>query len=239
MRREGRFTPAQRRAVAELGGRWCLDERGGRIDLDAVFGRRAPRIVEVGCGAGETLLALAGEHPENDCLGIEVFQPGIGRILQALERHDYRNARLLCADAQEVFETRIAPASLTAVCVFFPDPWPKTRHHKRRLLQPAFMTRVAESLAAHGRMYVATDWEDYAESVLEAARCVPLLQGLGVDGPRVPRPRWRPLTRFEARARRDGRRVHDFAFGLVQVQERPVAAQAVAQRGGEGAQSGG
>lgn len=212
VRREGRITAAQRGALESLARRYCLADTPAVADLDAVFGRRAPRIVEIGCGAGEVLAGLAARHPENDYLGIEVYRPGIGRLLRELDRGALANVRVAVADAAELFARRLAPASLTAVLIFFPDPWPKKRHHKRRLIQPAFLEQVRDALAGHGRLYLATDWPDYAAYMLAAAAAVPGLVNLGICADYAPRPRWRPTTRFEARALAAGRRIHELLY---------------------------
>lgn len=182
------------------------------LDTERLFGRRAPLVVEIGCGAGEVLVALAAAHPEQNHLGIEVYRPGVGRLLRALDEQGLANVRVAIGDATEVLRRGLAPACVDVLLVFFPDPWPKKRHHKRRLLQPAFLELACTRLADHGRLYVATDWAEYAEQILAAAAEVPGLVNLGVTGDYAPRPRWRPLTRFEARALREGRRVYDLLF---------------------------
>ncbi len=212
VRREGRITHSQREALATLAGRLGVPAGDGPLDLDALFGRVAPRICEIGCGAGETLAALARAHPENDYLGLEVYRPGAGRLLATLAREGRGNARVACEDAVEFLARRVPVGSLDAVCIFFPDPWPKKRHHKRRLVQSGFLACVRDRLRPHGRLYLATDWEDYALHMLAVARAVPGLVSLGVDGGFGPRPRWRPLTRFERRAREAGRQVRELPY---------------------------
>ncbi|MCC7410785.1 MAG: tRNA (guanosine(46)-N7)-methyltransferase TrmB [Gammaproteobacteria bacterium] len=212
VRREGRLTAGQRRALDALAGRYTLDPAGGPLEPAAVFGRHAPFLLEIGCGAGELLVSLATARPEQDYLGIEVYRPGVGRLLQALARQGCDNVRVLASDAAEVLEQRLRPESLDGVYVFFPDPWPKKRHHKRRLLNRDVLGCIASRLKEHGRLYVATDWSDYAAAVLEAARQVPQLTNLGAGAELAPRPRWRPLTRFERRALDAGRPVIDLVF---------------------------
>ena len=212
MRREGRITPAQARALKSLWPRYGVEPGEGTVDLDAVFGRRAPRVAEVGFGNGAALLALAAERPDTDFLGIEVHGPGVGALLRGLDERGIANVRVLREDAVQVFAARLPAGSLDAVHVFFPDPWPKKRHHKRRLIQPAFLADVARVLRPDGRLHVATDWEDYAAHILEAAAVVPELRNLGGADGFSPRPDYRPLTKYEQRGRRLGHVVRDIIF---------------------------
>jgi tRNA (guanine-N7-)-methyltransferase len=212
VRREGRITPAQARALKSLWPRYGVEPGEGTVDLDAVFGRRAPRVAEVGFGNGAALLALAAERPDTDFLGIEVHGPGVGALLRGLDERGIANVRVLREDAVQVFAARLPAGSLDAVHVFFPDPWPKKRHHKRRLIQPAFLADVARVLRPDGRLHVATDWEDYAAHILEAAAVVPELRNLGGADGFSPRPDYRPLTKYEQRGRRLGHVVRDIIF---------------------------
>jgi tRNA (guanine-N7-)-methyltransferase len=215
VRREGRITKAQRRALRELWPRYGLDLAPGPIDFAGVFGRRAPLMLEIGFGNGEALCELARSHPQNDYVGIEVYRPGIGSLLLKLETLMLRNVRVICGDAEQVFAEHIAADSLDAVYLFFPDPWPKKRHHKRRLIQPDFVTRVARSLRPDGRMHIATDWQDYAEHALAVALQTPALENTaGLHG-YVSRPDVRLLTRFERRGQALGHQVWDLVFRRV------------------------
>jgi len=204
------MTDGQRRALESLSFTYCIEPGEGVLDLGTLFGRYAPRYLEIGCGAGETLAALARQHPDNDYLGIEVYRPGVGRLLKRLAAEGLTNVRLICQDAAVVLE-RLGEASLEGVYIFFPDPWPKKRHHKRRLIQPEFARILRQRLKSHGRVFIATDWEDYAEHisrVMEEAGFVNLA-GQALFAPRA---RWRPLTRFEQRAVKEGRLIRDFVF---------------------------
>lgn len=206
VRREGRMTPGQRRALAALLPRYALDPGGGPIDFAAVYGRRAPVVCEIGFGNGEALAALAARQPERDFLGIEVHRPGVGSLLRRLETDGLANVRVVVADAREVLARRVPDASLDRVHIFFPDPWPKKRHHKRRLIQPEFAALLRDKLAPGGTLHVATDWEDYAAHIDAVLRGTP---GLAADPGGPPE---RPLTRYEQRGRRLGHRVYDLRF---------------------------
>jgi tRNA (guanine-N7-)-methyltransferase len=161
---------------------------------------------------GEALATLARAHPENDYLGIEVYRPGIGSLLAKLAAEGLGNVRLFCADAVEVLEQTIPEASLDAVYLFFPDPWPKTRHHKRRLIQPPFVELIGRKLKVGGRLYLATDWEDYAQQMMRVLSAAPRFTNLTGPGQYAPRPSERPLTKFERRGQALGHRVWDLGF---------------------------
>ncbi len=210
VRREGRITPAQTDALERLWPRYGLEP--GTLDLAAVFGRRAPLVVEIGFGAGDHLLASAGTRPGHDFLGIEVHRPGAGRVLQQAEKMDLSNLRVLCHDAVEVLRDFLPAGAVDEIVIFFPDPWPKKRHHKRRLIQPAFAQVLAHALRPGGRLRLATDWADYARHMLEVLNAEPLLANRAADGGAVPRPDDRPLTRFESRGLRLGHAVADFEY---------------------------
>jgi len=205
------MTPAQRRALAELLPRYTA-AGAGILDLERLFGRRAPRYVEVGFGAGEALVAMARAHPERDYLGIEVYEPGVGRVLMQLEALGLGNVRVLVDDAVRVLEERLPPSSLDGVLVFFPDPWPKKRHHKRRLVQSGFVARVREALKPGGRVHLATDWAEYAEHMLAVAEADPGLVNVWGPGRFAPGRGERPPTRFEARGARLGHPVWDLVL---------------------------
>ena len=212
MQRAGRITRAQERALVELWPRWGVDFSPMPLDLDALFGRRAPRVLEIGIGDGETLLGLATRHPEADFLGIEVHRPGIGHCLLGIESRGLGNIRLSSHDAVEVLEKQLPDASLDEVLLYFPDPWPKKRHHKRRILQPGFVELVARRLKPGGTFNLATDWAPYAEHMLEVLRSSPSFANASPAGDYVPRPESRPLTKFERRGERLGHEVFDLAF---------------------------
>ena len=212
VRREGRITKAQERALAELWPRYGVDAGDAPLDLCALFGRKAPVHVEIGFGNGDVLAAMAARHPEYDYLGIEVHRPGIGALLRRLEAAGLGNARVMRADAKEVLARNIPDAALSAVNIFFPDPWPKKRHHKRRLIQPEFAELVRRKLQPGGMLHLATDWRDYAEQMLDVLSQTPGFENTAGAGAFAPRPSVRPPTRFEERGRRLGHEVYDLSF---------------------------
>jgi tRNA (guanine-N7-)-methyltransferase len=182
------------------------------LELDVLFGRRAPMSVEIGFGNGENLVALAAAHPERDYLGIEVHRPGVGRLLLALEEQHLPNVRVVCHDAVEVFQKQLPVESLDEVLILFPDPWPKKRHHKRRLVQSGFVELVVDRMRAGGVLRLATDWKPYAEEMLATLAGNTRLSNLASDGTFVPRAADRITTRFEKRGERLGHPVWDLAF---------------------------
>ena len=208
--RQGRVTDAQRRACETLLPRFGVPYSREPLDLDRVFGRVAPRILEIGFGMGETTAYIAAQHPEIDYLGTEVHTPGVGSLLNRIVELGLANVHVIQHDAVEVLRDMIAPAALDGVHVFFPDPWPKKRHHKRRLIQPPFVALLVSRIKAGAYVHVATDWEDYARQVMEVLSGNPLLVNTS-DG-FAPRPAWRPETKFEARGLRLGHRVWDVVF---------------------------
>ncbi len=212
VRREGRMTEAQRRAIEDFGPRYLLDFQEAPCDIDAVFGRTAPRTLEIGFGMGDSVLDMARRHPDRDHLGVEVHRPGVGRLLRALADEDIRNVRILCADAVQVLTHMIGDATLDAVFLFFPDPWHKTRHHKRRIVQPAFVELVARRLKPGGIFHLATDWEDYARHMLVVLEQSPSFTNGADAGNFAPRPDERVLTKFERRGERLGHGVWDLLF---------------------------
>jgi len=208
--RQGRVSNAQRRAVETLLPMFGIAYAPAPLDLDAAFGRPAPKILEIGFGMGETTAQIALAHPHNDYLGIEVHTPGVGSLLRLIEAHALANVRIIQHDAVGVLNHMIAPDSLSATHVFFPDPWPKKRHHKRRLIQPSLVHTLASRLRPGGYLHLATDWEDYALQMLEVlsaeARLDNTAQGFAA------RPAYRPLTKFETRGLKLGHRVWDIVF---------------------------
>jgi tRNA (guanine-N7-)-methyltransferase len=210
--RTGRITDAQERALEVLWPKYGVEFAPTPLRLDALFGRQAPRSVEIGFGNGDNLAKMAAAHPERDYLGIEVHRPGVGRLLLALEEGHLTNVRLICHDAVEVLAHQIPQQSLDEVIILFPDPWPKKRHHKRRLVQSAFVELVTGCLSPGGLIRMATDWQPYAEEMLATLQANPRLQNLAVDGKYIPRPANRIATRFEKRGERLGHDVWDLAF---------------------------
>ncbi len=210
--RAGRITEAQVRALDVLWPKYGVEFAAGTLDWDSMFGRRAPRTIEIGFGNGENLAKMATAHPERDYVGIEVHRPGVGRLLLALEEGQLSNVRIVCHDAVEVLRGQIAQQSLDEVVILFPDPWPKKRHHKRRLVQDAFIELVTERLRPEGILRMATDWQPYAVEMLAVLTANARLRNLSTDGTYIPRPTERVATRFEKRGERLGHEVWDLAF---------------------------
>jgi tRNA (guanine-N7-)-methyltransferase len=208
--RQGRVTVAQASAVERLMPVYGIAFSPEPLDLERAFGRRASKILEIGFGMGETTAAIAAAHPESDYLGIEVHTPGVGALLRRVESLGLTNVRVIQHDAVDVLEKMIAPASLDGVHVFFPDPWPKKRHHKRRLLQPAFVHLLAARMKSGAYLHAATDWEDYALQMLDVLAAEPLLANTATGF--APRPASRPLTKFESRGAKLGHGVWDLVF---------------------------
>lgn len=213
--RNGRITPAQERALEELWPRYGLELDAAPLDLDECFGRRARRVAEIGFGNGDNLLALAASRPDEDFLGIEVHRPGVGRLLLQLEERALGNVRVICRDAVEVLERYLGGSCLDEILILFPDPWPKKRHHKRRLIQPAFVALLVERLKDGGALRLATDWEPYAVEILATLSVEPRLSNVSPDGGFVTRPTERSPTRFERRGERLGHQVWDLEFRRV------------------------
>ena len=211
--RQGRTSPAQARAVETLLPRLGVAYDSRTLDLNRLFGRMAPKVLEIGFGMGETTAEIAASHPQNDYLGIEVHTPGVGSLLKRIDELVLTNVRVIQHDAVEVLRDMIAPASFDAVHIFFPDPWPKKRHHKRRLLKPEFVALLASRMKSGAYVHVATDWQDYAEQLLEVLSHEPELRNTA-DG-YAPRPEHRPQTKFETRGLKLGHGVWDLIFRRV------------------------
>ncbi|TAN08634.1 MAG: tRNA (guanosine(46)-N7)-methyltransferase TrmB [Rhodanobacteraceae bacterium] len=213
--REGRITPAQQRAFAAHWARFGLDYAGTPRDFDALFERAAPRVLEIGFGNGEALAWASAHDPARDYLGIEVHRPGVGRLLNALAAQDAGNARIWNHDAVEVLQHEIPVAALDEVRIWFPDPWPKKRHHKRRLIQPAFAVLLATRVKPRGLLHLATDWPEYAAHMQDVlAACTEWRLRQGQSGESM-RPAWRIETRFERRGRALGHPVTDLLYDRV------------------------
>jgi tRNA (guanine-N7-)-methyltransferase len=207
--RQGRISPAQQRACDELMPRYGV-VAASPLDFPALFGNPHPVVLEIGFGMGETTATIAAARPDVNFLGVEMHWPGVGALLRRIDALRLANVRVLRRDAVEVVHGMIAPASLGGVHVYFPDPWPKKRHHKRRLLQPSFVQALAQRLASGGYVHVATDWQPYAEAILATLSAEPLL--VNTASGFAPRPAWRPLTKFEQRGLTRGHRVFDLLF---------------------------
>lgn len=209
--RQGRFTPAQQRAFDTHWQRYGLDPKMP-LDAAAVFGRRAPLVLEIGFGNGEQLLWSAQRETDKDFLGVEVHRPGVGRLLNALAAHNVDNVRLYNSDIVGVLDSAIAPAALSEVRIYFPDPWPKKRQNKRRLIQPEFVARLATRVAPGGRLHLATDWADYAAQMRDVLDNASGWRSLGGADGFVAQPPWRTQTHFEKRGRKLGHGVWDLLY---------------------------
>lgn len=208
--RAGRVGPGQARALAALGPRFVLPFQPVPPDWDAVFGRQAPRVLEIGFGMGQATAEIAAARPDLDFIGVEVHAPGVGALLRTIGERGLTNLRIVQHDAVQVLQQMLAPASLAGVHVFFPDPWHKKRHHKRRLIQPPLVALLADRLAPGGWLHCATDWDDYAQQMLQVLGDCPALANTAEGF--APRPALRPLTKFEARGLKLGHGVWDLLF---------------------------
>ena len=208
--RAGRMGPGQVRALADLGPRFMLPYTPAVTDFDAVFGRHAPRVLEIGFGMGAATAAIAQARPDTDFIGVEVHIPGVGALLKEIGERELTNVRIVQHDAVEVLEHMVAPDSLAGVHVFFPDPWHKLKHNKRRLIQPDFVRRLVTRIAPGGTLHCATDWQPYAEQMLQVLSAEPALVN-SADG-YAPKPDYRPLTKFEQRGLKLGHGVWDLVF---------------------------
>ncbi|HSI55560.1 MAG: tRNA (guanosine(46)-N7)-methyltransferase TrmB [Ramlibacter sp.] len=210
VRRAGRTTTGQAKAFTDLGPRFLLPYQAQALDFRGAFGRDAPTILEIGFGMGEATAHIAALMPENNFLCCEVHEPGVGALLKRIGEQDLANIRILAHDAVEVLEHMLPPASLAGVHIFFPDPWHKLRHNKRRLVQPPLVARLASRIQPGGYLHCATDWEPYAQQMLQVLSAEPLLQNTTPDY--APRPHYRPLTKFENRGLKLGHGVWDLVF---------------------------
>jgi tRNA (guanine-N7-)-methyltransferase len=208
--RQGRVSPAQQRACDELLPRFGIQYSAQPLDLGLAFGRNASKILEIGFGMGDSTAAIALAHPENDYLALEVHTPGVGNLLKLIDAQQISNIRIIQHDAVEVLRDMIGDATLDGVHIFFPDPWHKARHNKRRLIQSPFVAQLVQKLKPGGYIHVATDWQDYAGQVLAVLSAEPLLENTAENY--APRPAYRPLTKFEQRGIRLGHGVWDLFF---------------------------
>jgi tRNA (guanine-N7-)-methyltransferase len=211
--RPGRMGPGQQRAMTELGPRFVLPDGPGLLDFDACFGRVAPTVLEIGFGMGDATAQIAAALPETNFLGIEVHPPGVGALLRQIGERQLTNLRIVQQDAVELLERRIADHSLAGVHIYFPDPWHKLKHNKRRLVQAPFVAFLVNKIAPGGYLHCATDWEPYAEQMLAVLAAEPGLRNTAAGY--APKPAWRPLTKFEARGLRLGHGVWDLLFQRV------------------------
>ncbi|MEI7834550.1 MAG: tRNA (guanosine(46)-N7)-methyltransferase TrmB [Nitrosomonadaceae bacterium] len=208
--RQGRMSNAQRHAYEILLSQYGIPFVGNLIDLDQIFGRSSPKFLEIGFGMGETTIAIAKMHPQNDYLAIDVHTPGVGSLLKQIGETGLTNLRIIQHDAVEVLQRMLPPECLSGTHIFFPDPWPKARHHKRRLIQSQFITLLSERLKHGGYLHAATDWEEYAQQILQVLSSEPQLINTVTDY--APCPAYRPLTKFEQRGLKLGHGVWDLVF---------------------------
>ncbi|MBO9515017.1 MAG: tRNA (guanosine(46)-N7)-methyltransferase TrmB [Variovorax sp.] len=211
VRRAGRTTEGQARAYEQFGPAFLLPYRAEPLDLPSAFGRQAPTILEIGFGMGEATAHIAALMPEKNFLCCEVHEPGVGALLKRIGEQNLQNIRICAHDAVDVLDHMLRPATLSGVHVFFPDPWHKKRHNKRRLIQGPFVRKLAEHLAPGGYLHCATDWEPYAQQMLEVLSQEPLLRNTAANG-YAPKPAYRPLTKFENRGLKLGHGVWDVVF---------------------------
>lgn len=212
VRRPGRMTRAQERALAELLPVFRVPPQTD--DLRLAFDRQRPLVVEIGFGNGDALAWMAANEPERNFVGIEVHEPGVGRLLQSVKNRELENVRVAVRDAVEVLRDQARPGTLEEVRIYFPDPWPKKRHHKRRIVQETFLALVADRLCPGGRLHLATDWQPYAEWMLEQLAASSHFENVG--NPFVERPPWRPQTHFERRGARKGHAIFDLLYRRIQ-----------------------
>ena len=210
--RNGRMTPGQQRAFDENWQRWGLEHGDGLLDFEAAFGRVGPTVLEIGFGMGQSLVAMGEASPATNFIGIDVHKPGVGKLLHSMVETDVDNIRVYCHDAVEILRDCIPDASLDTLQIFFPDPWHKKRHQKRRLVQPSFVAHLTTKLKPGGILHLATDWENYAEQMLEVLSAAEGLSNTCGAGQFSPRPKHRPLTKFELRGERLGHGVWDLVF---------------------------
>lgn len=210
--RPGRLTTGQRTAVEQLWAQKGLNIGDGQLDAEQVFNRKAALVLEIGFGMGQSLIDMCRSQPEKNFVGVEVHLPGVGRTLSEIQRQGIENLRIYKEDAVEVLEQAIADASLDQVQLFFPDPWHKKRHHKRRIVQEGFVSLIEKKLKMGGHFHMATDWQPYAEHMLEVMEATPGFNNCAGDGQYHPRPDYRPVTKFEQRGQNLGHGVWDLIF---------------------------
>ena len=210
--RAGRLTEGQQRALKELWPLYGVEAGENELEPESLFGNDQPLIMEIGFGNGEATWQMAINEPDRNFLGVEVHKPGVGHLLLKIEEHQINNLRIACEDAVEFLGRRIPDRSLSGVRIYFPDPWPKKRHHKRRIVQQPFVDLLARKMKADGILHLATDWEPYAEHMLEVLNASTAFENQSQHGESCPRPEWRPETKYEKRGERLGHGVYDLVF---------------------------
>ncbi len=212
--RDGRMTLAQKNVLETSWPRHCIDFSKAPLDLNKIFGRHAPRILEIGTGMGGATAQMAKSHKENDYLAVEVHRPGVGSLMRQIEESKLSNIRLMSHDIIDILKYQLPENSIDCVYIFFPDPWPKKKHYKRRLINSSLLILIKSILKNHGRLFIATDWEDYAEQIIELIKHETDVINLAGNNQYAPRPRWRPMTKFEKRGLDKGHLVFDFALAF-------------------------
>ena len=212
VRREGRLTPGQQRAIDTLWSQFAIDTSDAILNLNQLFGRDAPKVLEIGFGNGASLAQMAADQPDHDFIGVEVHRPGVGQLLREIEQRGLTNLRVVCTDAVELLKQQIADNSLDRVQLYFPDPWHKKRHHKRRIISPLFVELLAQKITSGGHLHMATDWQHYAEQMLDDLSNSDQFINCADGADYIPRPDYRPLTKFEQRGQRLGHGVWDLLF---------------------------
>lgn len=210
--RTGRMTPGQQTAYDTHWQRFGLSPEDGQLNAEVVFGRSAPLVIEIGFGMGQSLVEMAKHAPEQNFLGIEVHKPGVGKLLHGVDLEGLDNVRVYCHDAVEVLRDCVSDASVDRFQIYFPDPWHKKRHHKRRLIQPPLVAMLVQKLVPNGTLHLATDWENYAQQMMDVLSDNPHLRNTCGEGQYAPRPAYRPITKFEQRGQRLGHGVWDLVF---------------------------
>ena len=210
--RGGRLTDGQKRALDELWPDYGIEPQTGELDFSVIFGNSNPVVMDIGFGDGESTVQMARENPGENVLAVEVHHPGIGHLLLELDKYRLSNVRVACADAVEILQDRVANASLDGARLYFPDPWPKKRHHKRRIVQAGFVALLQRKMKPGGVLHIASDWTPYAEGMLELLEASAGFRNCSVSGGFSPRPEWRAMTIYELRGQRLGHKVHDLLF---------------------------
>lgn len=214
VRRNRRMTTGQKKALDKYWPRYGIELADKKPDLDQLFRRKAPRILDIGCGMGDATVEIAKNNLQMDLIAVEVHQPGIGNTIRLANGQQLNNLRIIAADIVEVLQQKLFVNDFDKVLIYFPDPWPKKRHHKRRLINTRFLDLLLPCLKSHARLYIATDWQDYAEQIREVCDENPGLRNLAGTRQYAPRPAWRPKTKFESRGRNMGHDVWDFAYAF-------------------------
>lgn len=215
VKRDGRLTSGQKNALDKYWNRYGINYDGSKLDLKKIFSRVAPLIIDIGSGMGETTIKIASEYPENNYLSIEVHKPGVGSLLRQIKNNNLTNIRIMSHDVVEILQNSLPGKCIDSVYIFFPDPWPKKKHYKRRLIKSGFLEILKKKLKHNARIYISTDWVNYAEQILEVFNNNRYFMNLSATDKYAPRPRWRPYTKFELRGEKLGHDIYDFAYRYI------------------------